>query len=293
MPTPTSPMQPVEPRPSVLRTTRRATRKSVPRWARRLLLVPAAALVLIGTPTLAIDQPSSSTPTPTAEQVPVAAPTQTVGAGFEKQVPGHVSRPGRRQVEGRPERTVHGRGARGQRPTGRRFRTSAQPTRVPTQARPTRARSRRAARPRPIPVSVESASEVRVTVQSGTVSDVSVSAIDSNPVSAPPGSAGALGSVLPRIDGPARYAYGVAAARGRAAARRDRHSVGRRGALRRALRKASVRRRRFVLLAGCLPPSRHHRPRPDDGPRRPPIIYRGAWGALPFDTTCGTPSVAP
>ena len=59
------------------------------------------------------------------------------------------------------------------------------------------------------PVAVDGASEVRVTVQSGNVSDVSVSAVNSNPVSAPSGSAGALGSVLPRVDGPARYAYAI------------------------------------------------------------------------------------
>ena len=87
MPTPTSPMEPPNPDPQRARATRRLNRKSVPRWARRLLLVPAAALVLIGAPALAIDQPSSSNPAPQAEQVPVAAPSQTVGAGYEKQVP--------------------------------------------------------------------------------------------------------------------------------------------------------------------------------------------------------------
>ena len=65
--------------------------------------------------------------------------------------PGHLGRPGRRQVEGRPERAVHGRGARRRRQLADGARRSARPTPAPTRDRPTRARSPRAGRLRPIP----------------------------------------------------------------------------------------------------------------------------------------------
>lgn len=56
----------------------------------------------------------------------------------------------------------------------------------------------------------EDATAVRVAVTSGAASDVSLAAVDAAPATAPSGSAGALGGIVPRIDGPGRYAFAIA-----------------------------------------------------------------------------------
>ena len=140
------------------------------------------------------------------------------------------------------------------------------------------------------PVAVDGASEVRVTVQSGTVSNVTVSAVNEDPVSAPSGSAGALGSVLPRIDGPARYAYAIALLALAALLAAIALGWTPRRPRRKTLRNVALMALGVLVLAGCLPPA----PNIPNGSVQPPIITRAQWGAAPFDATnCGTPSYAP
>ncbi|HZP28171.1 MAG TPA: peptidoglycan recognition protein [Acidimicrobiia bacterium] len=257
---------------------------------RRLLLVPAAALVLVGAPALALDQPSSSNPAPQQQQVPVAPGDQTVGAGYQKEVPVDSADLLGVKWKGDPNAqfTVEARQANGT------WTTVKDVGAADTGADPGSPDARKIAthaQDATDPVSVDGASEVRVTVQSGNVSDVSLSAINADPTSAPSGSAGAFGSVLPRIDGPARYAYGIALLG--VALLLVFLAVGRRPrrVSRRALRNTALVALGVVLLAGCIPPPPPPIP---NGTVMPGIIPRSQWGAIPFDTAnCGSPSYAP
>jgi hypothetical protein len=281
--------------PASSRVGRRTRRRARARWGRRLLLVPAIALVLIGGPALAVDQPSSSNPTPEQQNVPVAAPNQTVGAGYQKDASVNSADLLGVKWKGDPNAqfTVQARQANGDWTTVNNVGVADTGADAGSPDARKIAKEGDAASD---PVAVDGASEVRVTVQSGSVSDVSVTAINSNPVSAPSGSAGALGGVLPRVDGPARYAYAIAilAVALVLAALALGWSPWRRR--RRSWRNVGLLVVGAILLAGCLPPKPAPPPPPPltDGRTMPPIISRAAWGAIPFDTTdCGPPSYAP
>ncbi len=292
MPTPMRPM----PRPSdspssataATSASRGRPRSPRGRWARRLLLVPATALVLVGGSAIALDQPASSNPTPTQQQVPVAAAGQTVGAGYQSDVPVNSAEVLGVKWRGDPNAqfTVEARQGNGQWATVRDVKAadtgadSGSPD-----ARKVAATGQAATDP----VAVDSASEVRVTVQSGTVSDVSLTAIDSNPGSAPSGSAGALDSVLPRVDGPARYAYAVAIGALVVLLVAMAFGWSPRRVRRRTLRNALLVAVAGALLASCIPPP----PPVPDGRTMPGIMTRAQWGALPYDTAhCGAPQYA-
>ena len=160
---PDFPHEPPSPDPQRAHATRRLNRKSVPRWARRLLLVPAAALVLIGAPALAIDQPCRAT----RRRRPSRSRSRPEPDGRRRlrEAGRRSTRPTSSASSGRATRPRSSRSRRATPPaTGRRCATSARPTPAPDAGRPTRARSRRAGRLATDPVAVDGASDVRVTV---------------------------------------------------------------------------------------------------------------------------------
>jgi hypothetical protein len=277
-PTPTAPAA------APLREARRTRRP----WGRRLLLVPAAALVLIGAPAVALDQPASSNPTPTQQQVAVAPSNQPVGAGYQNEVPVNSAEVLGVKWKGDPgaQFTVEARQANGD------WTTVRDVGAADTGADPGSPDARKVAatgQDATDPVSVDGASEVRVIVQSGTVSDVSLTAINSNPGSAPSGSAGALDGVLPRVDGPARYAYAIAIAALVVLLVALAFGWSPRRMSRRTLRRLCFALVAGGLLAACVPPAANL----PDGRTRPNIIYRAQWGAIDYDTArCGNPEYA-
>jgi hypothetical protein len=271
------------------RASRSAGRRNRARWARRLLLVPAAALVLIGGSAIALDQPASSNPTPTQQQVPVAPPNQTVGAGYQNEAPVNSAEVLGVTWKGDPgaQFTVEARQANGQWTTVKNV--GAADTGADAGS-PDARKATASGQDATDPVSVDGASEVRVTVQSGTVNDVSVTAINSNPGSAPSGSAGALDGVLPRVDGAARYAYAVAIAAVVALLVAMAFGWSPRRVRRRTWRNLALVALAGALLAGCVLPAPANLP---DGRSQPGIISRASWGAIPYDTTnCGNPEYA-
>jgi hypothetical protein len=280
-PTPTTATTPGAPK--------REARRTRLQWGRRLLLVPAAALVLIGGSAIALDQPASSNPTPTQQQVPVAPANQAVGAGYQSEVPVNSAEVLGVNWKGDPgaQFTVEARQANGQ------WTTVKNVGAADTGADPGSPDARKVAangQDATDPVSVEGASEVRVVVQKGTVSDVSLTAINSNPGSAPSGSAGALDGVLPRIDGPARYAYAIAIVAVVALLVALAFGWSPRRVSRKTLRRLFLALVAGGLLAGCVLPAPANLP---DGRTQPPIISRAQWGAIPYDTTnCGPPEYA-
>lgn len=175
---------------------------------RRLLLLPALALVLVGAPVFATEV--APPPAPVTEDVAVTAPSEAVSAGWASpDTPVDATLVGVRwngdpgaeftvEVQRTDGNWSAAEGLAGD-DTGT---DSGTPdaTNEATRTGPENATD---------PVWVgEDATAVRVRVDQGVVSDVTVAAVDSTPAVAPDGSAGALGA-LGSIDGPDRYAYAV------------------------------------------------------------------------------------
>ena len=138
------------------------------------------------------------------------------------------------------------------------------------------------------------ASAVRVTLEQGVASDVEVAAVDSEPASAPDGAAGAIAGTLGTVDGVGRWIFGaallVAVVALVALAIGWRPLRGRRGARLLALAVGSL------LLAACVPVTPPPPPPPPAGsgeyPPRPGMVGRATWGARPF-ACAGGPEYAP
>lgn len=174
--------------------------------ARRLLLVPAAVLLLLGTPALALD--GASSPPPDSTEVPLALPVLAgPGATATASAPADlvgVKWTGDPDAEFSIE--VRKAGSSIWEPAA----TLGGDDLAPDADSPD-ARSALQARDGANvtePVWVEDSAAIRVTVVSGTVGDVHVEAVTADGGHAPGGSAGALGLSLP--DSPDRFGYAVA-----------------------------------------------------------------------------------
>lgn len=174
--------------------------------ARRLLLIPAAGLLLLGTPALALD--GASTPLPTSIEVPLALP-DAAGPGAQATATTPADLVGVKWT-GDPEAEfsveVRRAGSAHWEPAATLGGDDLGPDDGSPDAR-SALRSRDGANVSE-PVWVENSAQVRVTVVNGTVADVSVEAVTADAGRAPSGSAGALGVSLP--DTPDRFGYAVA-----------------------------------------------------------------------------------
>lgn len=254
---------------------------------RRLLLLPALAFVLMGAPVLALQ--STAPPVPTTEDVAVSAPSETVGEGWASaETPVDATLVGVRW-NGDPgtEFTVEVQRADG---TWDSAEGLAGDDTEPDSGTPDAVRQ--AALPGPEhatdPVWVgQDATALRVSVDAGSATDVTVAAVDSTSAIAPGGSAGALG-VFGSIDGADRYAFagvlfGIALLLGAFALGWSPW----RGRSRR--RVPALVALAALGLAACVPAA----PPPAPAPAPPPVTtgapamtMRASWGAdLPF--TCG------
>lgn len=254
---------------------------------RRLLLLPAFALVLLGAPVIALQQPAAPAPgAPTVSEVPLpSAQDTTVQPGFTEQVPVDASMVGV-TWEGDPAATFR---VEVKEPDG-----TWQPAEsvgavdaMPDEGSPDAARAASIPHEGSEPIWVGDADEVRVSVEGGVVSDVKVAAVDSTPgeVAAPPGSAAAFGSIV-QLDGPDRYAFAIAVlvlavllgalALG--------WSPWRRGRSRRALVVVALA---ALALTACRPIT----PPGTTSQTQPGIHLRSEWGAAP--PACTNPNTDP
>ncbi len=248
---------------------------------RRLLLIPAALLVLVGSPVLALE----NTPPPpvTSEAVPVVAPDVVVGPGWESLAVATDATLVGVSWEGDPAASF---AVEVQYSDGNWTKADGLSNDTGTDSG-----TAEAARVDAIgnqgtePVWVGSdAIAVRVVVESGSVSDVTLNAVTSEVTGAPSGAAGALASALSLPSGTERFAFGgallliaavlVAIALGWSP-RRDR------------LRLTALLAVVVLTLVACLPPA----PTPLDGSVQPAITGRDAWGARGF--ACGSVDYAP
>ena len=251
---------------------------------RRLLLAPALALVLIGTPVLALE----NTPPPpvTSEEVPVATPGVEVGPGWESPItPTDATLVGV-AWEGDPAASFK---VEVQDSDGNWTTASGLINDIGADAGTAEAARVEAVGDQGTePVWIGSdATAVRVVVEAGEVSDIKINAVTSEVAGAPSGAAGALASALSLPSGTERYAFGgallliagvlVAMALGWSP-RRHRMQIF-------VLTAISA-----LLFAACLPPA-PPAPTPLDGSVQPAITGRAGWGARGF--ACGSVDYAP
>lgn len=254
---------------------------------RRLLLLPAALLVLLGGPVLAVE---STTPaTPTTDEVPVAPADQTVAEGWQS-----APTPVDANVVGvswegdtAAEFTIEVLRANGTWTPATAVEGDSDSQVDEGTGDAVGAATIEGTASDPIWIG-DDATAVRVTLADGTASNVSIEAVDSSAADPPPGSAAALGGFVPAIDGPQRYLFAGAllAAAALLAAIALGWSPWRRTAVRRAV---------LVVLAGALVVSACRPAPPANGTVQPAIIARTQWSARPFGTgpvTCGAPSMA-
>lgn len=174
--------------------------------ARRLLLVPAAALLLLGTPALALD--GSPAPRPESIEVPLPLPDAAgPGARAVAEAPADlvgVTWSGDPEAEFAIE--VRREGSATWEPAATLGGDDLGPDEGSADARA--AVDARGGANVSEPVWVEGTTDVRVTVVSGTVTAVSVEGVSAPGPTAPGGSAGALGVGLP--DSPDGFGYAIA-----------------------------------------------------------------------------------
>lgn len=237
---------------------------------RRLLLVPAVGLFVLGAPVLALENPGPAPPETTS--TPLESPGEPAGpgAGAETDRPANlvgvkwsgdpdaeftveVRRRGAAAdqweevgaLEG--DDTAPDEGSRDQRSSGRRGRHQHVSE----------------------PLWVGDAEDVRVTVASGAVSDVSIESVVSETRRAPRGSAGAWGAVVGDLPESQGYAFALVLGAGALGAFalgwapwRSRRQVALLGVL------------ALVVLTACVPPS----PNPIAAPGQPTMTMRSQWG---------------
>jgi len=249
------------------------------RAVRRLLLIPAIVLVVLGAPAFALDSPRGAPPDVTETELPLGdaagpgaqatteTPADLVGVKWVGDPDAEF------RIEVRHEGSDH-------------WEPAATLGATDIGADDGSADARAAARALDgslvsDPVAVEDSTAVRVTVVSGTVGDVSVASVVSGDQSAPSGSASAWGGSLPGT--PDRFAYAAAlVVLGLAL-----------GAV--ALGWSPWRSPRthlvigvvaILLLAACAPEPPPDPPPPGGvTPPQPAIITRAQWGAQPFSAS--------
>ncbi len=240
------------------------------RAVRRLLLIPAIVLVLLGAPALALDAAPDRPPETGAVALPgldAAAQGERAVADTPADLVG-VKWSGDPDAEFRIE--VLREGSDEWQPAGTLGGDDSGPDAGSADARA----SEQAVDGANVsePVAVEDSTSVRVTVVSGSVTDVSVETVNSRDGSAPTGSAGAVGLSYP--SSPDRYAYAIALVLAGVVL----------GAV--ALGWTPWRSRRqialfavltLVTLAACVPPPP---PSPNGTqPQQPAITMRSSWGS--------------
>ncbi|MFA5885745.1 MAG: N-acetylmuramoyl-L-alanine amidase [Acidimicrobiia bacterium] len=244
------------------------------RTARRLLLIPAVGLLMLGAPALALD--STPAPPPSTTDVPLALPADA-GPGARAEANASADLVGVKWA-GDPGAEFK---VEVQRPGSDRWEdagTLGGEDTAPDADSPDARASLRAndGANASEPLAVGDVSDVRITVVSGSVDTASVVAVSSEPTGAPSGSAGALGFGGALPDGPDRFAYAVALVLGGLVL----------GAV--AAGWSPWRSRRqiallavlsLVVLAACTPPS----PNATNTPQ-PPVTMRSSWGPdLPWN----------
>ena len=258
---------------------------------RRLLLLPALAFVLMGAPVLALQ--STPPPVPTTEDLAVSAPSETVVEGWASaETPIDATLVGVRW-NGDPEAEFT---VEVQRTDGTWDAAAALAADDTEPDSGTADAARQEALPGPEhatdPVWVgEEATAVRVSVDSGTPSDVTVAAVDSTPAAAPDGSAGALGA-FGSIDGADRYAFagalfGVALLLGAFALGWSPW----RGRSRR--RVPALMALAALGLAACVPAAPPPPPPTGTPPGAPAMTSRASWGGDLAFRCAGGPVSAP
>ncbi len=249
---------------------------------RRLLVLPAFALLFVGTPVLATE--STDPPPVTTTDVPVA-PAQTVDAGWQsKATPVDATLVGVTwKGDAKTTFTVEVRDSEG-------LWSAATALDSGNETDPGTKDAERAATvpthgSEPVWVGTD-AQAVRVKVTDGSATDVSVAAVDSQPNGVPAGSAGALGTIAPQLGGPERYLFAgalvavalllIAVAMGWSPWRRRR----------RTLLLAALG---LLVLSACVPPAPPSPP--GNGDVMPAMTTRAQWGARPF--ACSAVDYAP
>lgn len=257
------------------------------RHLRRLLIIPAALLIMLGGPVLAVE--STAPPPAISDEVAVAPEGQTVAEGWtstatpvDANVVG-VSWDGDPAAEFAIEAQhadgtwskpaeVDGDGD-GQAEAGTQDAKAAA-------ADPSRATD-------PIWIG-DDATAVRVTVTDGSATNVAVETVDASAADPPSGSAGAFTSWLPVVDGPERFLF--AAALFFIAAALIAMAFGW------SPWRALTRRKVFALFAAsAVALSACRLPPAANGTIQPNIIPRSAWAARPFGTgpvPCSAPENA-
>jgi hypothetical protein len=151
------------------------------------------------------------------------------------------------------------------------------------------------------PIWAPGTTAVRVTLESGDASAVTIAAVDADPVAAPSGTAGASSSILPALDGPDRYGFAVVllAAAVLLGAFAFGFSPWRRNRARRVVLLVALG---SLVLVACRPPPSAAPPSaappppapapPSSGVTQPAITSRAAWGAQAFNCS-GGPVSAP
>ena len=242
---------------------------------RRLLLLPAFALLFLGAPVFATE--STDPPPATTTEVPVA-PDQTVEAGWQSQAtPVDATLVGITwEGDAQAAFTVEVRDSDGLWSAatpieGGNETDSGTADAAGVAAKPTHGTE-------PVWVGTD-AQAVRVQLTDGSAADVTVAAVDSQPAGAPDGSAGALGALAPQLDGPERYLFAgalivvalllIAFALGWSPWRRHRRRT-----------TLLVGALGLLVLSACVPPAPPANV--PNGDVMPAITTRGAWGAQPF-----------
>jgi len=250
---------------------------------RRLLIIPAALLVLLGGPVLATE--STAPPPATTDEVPVAPADQTVSDGWTSpETPVDANLVGV-TWDGDPaaEFSVEVRGADG---------TWTKPTQVgadaDNQAEPGTQDAVGAAQ-HPATTASEpvwignDATAVRVVLDSGVASNVTLATVDAEPAATPGGAAAAVAGLLPIVDGPSRYLFAGAlfALAGLLVAIALGWSPWRR---RKPGRTAALLALGALLIVACRPVAPPPPPPIPSGAVQPGMIMRAQWGARPFGT---------
>ena len=151
------------------------------------------------------------------------------------------------------------------------------------------------------PIWAPDTTAVRVTLQSGEASGVTIAAVDSNPAAAPSGAAGASSGILPVLGGPDRYVFALVllAAAVLLGACAFGFSPWRRNRSRRIMLLVALG---SLVLVACAPAAKPAPPPapaappaaspPGNGAAQPAITSRAAWGARSF-SCAGGPVSAP
>jgi N-acetylmuramoyl-L-alanine amidase len=238
---------------------------------RRLLIIPAFVLVVLGTPVLATE--GTTPPHATTSEVAVAPPKETVGQGWtsapapiDGQLVGVTF-----QGDPNAEFTVQVQSSDGSWSE----RTAVESDLEPDTGTQDGANVAKTPDRATEPVWVgDDATAVRVSLTSGTAFDVSVTAVDSGEASVPSGAAGAFG-LMPITDGPGRYYF--AGALLVVAALLVAFALGWSPWRSRRLRALLVVVTGAAVLAGCIQGV-------PDGSVTPAIHSRAEWGAYQFGT---------